>query len=66
MTDRDGEASYRPPCEEAEGMGDKPYLYGLDRRVCPNCREFFDVGEESDRVFCSHACGLRHKQGELL
>lgn len=38
----------------------------LVRRVCPNCRLFFDTGIESESVFCSGACRDRHERGEYL
>lgn len=56
----------RPPCDAAAGMGDVANHDGLERRVCPNCRLFFDTGEESDGVFCGEACRRRHERGEYL
>lgn len=41
-------------------------MEGLDRRVCPVCRLYFDVGEDSDAVFCSGACKARYRKGVLL
>ena len=59
---------YRPPCEEA-GFTDPSIPYpseDLERRVCPNCRLYFDAAENSDRVFCGYACSWRHERGEYL
>jgi len=39
---------------------------GLERRVCPACRLYFDVGKESESVFCSAACRRRHREDELI
>jgi hypothetical protein len=47
-------------------MGDVANHDGLERRVCPNCRLFFDTGTESDDVFCGEACRRRHGRGEYL
>jgi len=38
---------------------------GLERRVCPNCRLYFDTERDSKTVFCSAACRRRHNTGEL-
>lgn len=38
----------------------------VERRVCPNCRLYFDVGADLDTVFCSDACRRRHERGELI
>jgi hypothetical protein len=57
--------SYRPPSDEVAGLQDESSL-GLDRRVCPNCRLFFDVEEDSDAVFCCGACEDRHERGVFL
>lgn len=61
------DADYRPPHPDIDGrMSPTSHLNGLERRVCPNCRLFFDVGEESDDVYCSDACRTRHKAGDLI
>ena len=57
---------YRPPCEAVENLSDTANYDGLVRRVCPNCRCFFDVGQDSDQVFCGGACEGRHQRGEFL
>jgi hypothetical protein len=61
---------YRPPCDaEAHTPPEIPYgddFDGLERRVCPNCRYFFDTGEDSDRVFCGYGCSWRHERGVYL
>jgi len=56
----------RPPCDVVKGLTDTSHHDGLERRVCPDCRLYFDVGEDSDNVFCSDACRRRYVRGELL
>jgi hypothetical protein len=56
----------RPPCDEIQMLYETAPYPELERRVCPNCRLYFDVGEESEQVFCSKACERRHQRGELL
>lgn len=58
--------NYRPPSDAVEHMSDTANHHALERRVCPNCRLFFDTGEESDSVFCSRACEKRHRNGTYL
>lgn len=66
MTDNESVGTYRPPSESQGHLTDTTDLDELERRVCPNCRLFFDVGEETDIVFCGEACRRRHEQGEWL
>jgi len=63
---------FRPPCEAVAHMDPHPPTdnFGsdwtgpeLERRVCPNCRLYFDVGAQTDTVFCSDACRRRHERG---
>lgn len=56
---------HRPPCEAVAHMDPEPPEghFDIERRVCPNCRLYFDVGAESDAVFCSGACEKRHERG---
>lgn len=56
----------RPPCDAVKALTDTANHDGLERRVCPNCRLYFDVGAESAAVFCSGACRKRHNRGEYL
>lgn len=56
----------RPPCEAAAGMSDTANHEYLERRVCPNCRLFFDTGVDSDAMFCGQACERRHQNGVYL
>jgi hypothetical protein len=49
----------RPPCDAVEGWSDTANLEGLERRVCPTCRLYFDVGPDSPRVYCGETCRLR-------
>ena len=63
------DGGYRPPCEAVAHMDPTPpnaNEYDLERRACPNCRLYFDVGAETDKVFCSGACRKRHERGELI
>lgn len=63
------DGGYRPPCEAVAHMDPTPPNadeYDLERRACPNCRLYFDVGAETDNVFCSGACRKRHERGELI
>lgn len=57
---------HRPPCEAVEHMSPTANYGNLERRVCPNCRLYFDTGEKSAVVFCSRACRERHQQGRLI
>lgn len=61
-----GRATYRAPCETVRSLSPTANHSGLERRVCPDCRQFFDVGEDSDQVFCSGACERRYRKGVLL
>lgn len=54
------------PTLPTDDFGDEWDGPELERRVCPNCRLYFDVGAESDAVFCSDACRRRHESGELI
>lgn len=56
----------RPPCDAVAHMTDTANYDGLERRVCPNCRLYFDTGEGADDVFCGPACRRRHERGEYL
>lgn len=56
----------RKPYRDAPPWPDTKDVDGLERRVCPNCRNYFDVGVDSDAVFCSTACRKRHERGEFL
>lgn len=62
------DGGHRAPCEAVENMDPTPpdSFYDLERRVCPNCRLYFDVGASTDKVFCSDACRRRHERGELF
>lgn len=62
------DGGHRAPCEAVENMDPTPpdSFYDLERRVCPNCRLYFDVGASTDKVFCSDACRRRHERGELI
>jgi len=56
----------RKPYPDAPPWPDTKAVDELERRVCPNCRNYFDVGVGSDAVFCSRACEKRHERGEYL
>ena len=56
----DGTERFHPPCEAVKHMNPTANYRGVERRVCPNCRLFFDAGEDSDTVFCGDACRRRH------
>jgi len=56
----------RHPRDGVENWADTNDIDGLERRVCPNCRNYFDCGENSDKVFCSKACEKRHERGEYV
>lgn len=56
----------RPPCQSERALTDTTHHDDLERRVCPDCRLFFDVGSESDAVFCSTACRRRYDRGEFV
>lgn len=62
------DGGHRPPCEAVANMDPTPpdSAYDLERRVCPNCRLYFDVGASADKVFCSDACRRRHERDELI
>ena len=62
------DGGHRPPCEAVENMDPTPPdgAFDLERRVCPNCRLYFDVGASASKVFCSDACRRRHERGELI
>jgi|GEM_PF-3541811 hypothetical protein len=62
------DGGHRPPCEAVAHMDPTPPsgFDALERRACPNCRLYFDVGAGSDAVFCSDACRCRHERGELI
>lgn len=59
----------RPPSELVAHMSDEaPDEFDsdwdgpeLERRVCPDCRLYFDAGEDTDDVYCSGACRSRHR-----
>lgn len=57
----------RPPCEEVDHMSDTTdgNHVDLERRVCPNCRLYFDTGADSGQVFCGTACMLDYDGAEL-
>lgn len=63
---------YKPPSDSVKHMepnapsDDHNTGIELERRVCPNCRLYFDTGVESESVFCSTACQYRHKRGEYV
>jgi len=54
----------RSPCPAVEHMSESANYEGLERRVCPECRLYFDVGEDSETVYCSRACKRRHTRGD--
>lgn len=57
-------SEYRPPCDAVLHMRpEAPQGWGpeLERRVCPECRLYFDCGADSDAVFCGDACRQRHE-----
>ena len=60
------DGGHRPPCDGVSHMSPTANYAGLERRVCPACRLYFDVGEESESVFCSAACRRRHREDELI
>jgi hypothetical protein len=62
----DGRTIHRPPRDDLDGMSPTANYEGLERRVCPNCRMYFDVGENSEKTFCSDACRHRHEAGVLM
>lgn len=53
---------YRPPSETVAHMDPTANHDGLERRVCPTCRLFFDTGEDSDSVFCGGSCRRRYER----
>lgn len=65
-------SDHRPPSEAVAHMSptapsedfNSDFGPELERRVCPNCRGYFDTGAEGDSVFCSTACKRRHEKGE--
>lgn len=61
MSETTTEDAYRPPCDDVAQMSDTAHYDGLERRVCPACRLFFDVGEDSEETFCSTACEGRYR-----
>lgn len=70
MTNNDseeyGQGTHRPPRDDLVNTSPTANLDGLERRVCPNCRNYFDAGEDSERVFCGSSCRHRHEGGVLL
>ncbi len=64
--DKETVGTYRPPCYEMRNFSQESHWEGFDRRVCPNCRLYFDTEEGSATVFCSKACHRRHQRGEFL
>jgi hypothetical protein len=56
--------SYRPPHDDAAPWTPVSGTDWVERRVCPNCRNYFDTGADSDAVFCGRACRRRHERGE--
>jgi hypothetical protein len=63
--DSPGRDAHRPPCDDVARMSPTANYAGLERRVCPACRLYFDVGKESESQFCSDACRRRHTTPEL-
>jgi len=55
---------HRPPADAVDHMDPTAPYEGLERRVCPNCRLYFDTAVESESVFCSGTCRDRHQRGE--
>lgn len=55
----------RPPHESVAHMSDtvEGKHVDLERRVCPNCRLYFDTGADSGQVFCGTACMLNYGDG---
>jgi len=51
----------RLPCDAVKRLSDTANYEGIERRVCPSCRLYFDVGEEADDVYCGTTC---RKRGE--
>lgn len=74
VSDEVDTGTHRPPCEAVAHM--QPHApnddfnsdFGpeLERRVCPNCRLYFDTGRDSDSVFCGQACRRRHERGVVF
>lgn len=56
---------HRPPCAEVDHMSATANYYGLERRVCPRCRLYFDIGSESNYRWCSKACRRRYDRGDV-
>lgn len=68
MTEDGAESSagaYRAPREELSHWPPESPYPDFERRVCPNCRNYFDAHEDSDAVFCGDACRRRHERGEF-
>ncbi|WP_254810634.1 hypothetical protein [Natronosalvus amylolyticus] len=63
MSENAARGEYRPPCEAVGHMGESANYDGLERRVCPTCRLYFDTGEDSDTVFCGTSCRRRYEDG---
>ena len=64
-TDGGRKTAYRPPCDAVENWSSRA-PWDLERRVCPNCRYYFDTKATSGQVFCGDACRQRHERGEFL
>ena len=54
---------HRPPCEAEQNTDPTVDSRLLERRVCPNCRAYWDAAPNSDTWFCSIACRKRHEKG---
>jgi hypothetical protein len=66
LTDGGRKTAYRPPCDAVENWSSRAPWDRIERRVCPNCRYYFDTKATSGQVFCGDACRQRHERGEFL
>ncbi len=65
MTNETGlqQRTVKPPSKAAAHMSPTANYDGLERRVCPTCRLYFDTGEDSDSVFCGDSCQRKYERG---
>lgn len=55
--------THPPPCPAERNTAPTVESEMLERRVCPNCRNYWDASPNSDTWFCSIACRKRHERG---
>jgi hypothetical protein len=58
------DGGHRPPCDDVAHMDSAANYEGLERRVCPNCRLYFDTENDSETAFCSATCRQRYGNNE--